>query len=171
MAASDKDNRRKRNDGKKAKPGRRSIPSCNIGNIASEKRNRFFMREYRKLLKREKDSEKRSSTVSEFPANKKENDTENTRNENRHVFGSSSKGKLVKTALDKAQNEYKVKCQQKKQECEKRQRQIEETESALKRYNETKSRKMKKLGKKTKYGQPVMNNRIELLLEKIKTMK
>ena len=42
-----------------------------------------------------------------------------------------------------------------------------EKEEALKKYKEKKMQTYKKLSKKTKKGQPVMKDRLEMLLEKI----
>lgn len=44
---------------------------------------------------------------------------------------------------------------------------INERKDALKKYKETKAEKYKKLSKKTKKGQPVMKDRLEMLLQKI----
>ncbi|XP_012255821.2 rRNA-processing protein FYV7 [Athalia rosae] len=66
-----------------------------------------------------------------------------------------------------AKQEYRKKKEEKMKKKEEIQRRKEEKIEALKKYKEAKALKYKKLSKKTKKGQPVMKDRLEMLLEKI----
>ncbi|XP_050671508.1 uncharacterized protein LOC126969918 isoform X2 [Leptidea sinapis] len=84
---------------------------------------------------------------------------------------------LEKEALVKKDRFFKVKEQFSKVKNEKLKKQQdmekakEEREKKLQQYKKTKQERFKKLSKKNKKGQPVMAGRMELLLNKIKTLK
>lgn len=70
-------------------------------------------------------------------------------------------------AFFKAKKEYQRKQQEEKKRREDAIRVKAEREEALRNYKEKKMRNFKVLSKKTKKGQPVMKDRVEMLLEKI----
>ncbi|OAD56005.1 Thyroid transcription factor 1-associated protein 26 like protein [Eufriesea mexicana] len=72
-----------------------------------------------------------------------------------------------KSAFYKAKQEYLRKKDEKCKQKEETLRVKAEREEALKKYKEKKMQTYKKLSKKTKTGQPVMKDRLEMLLEKI----
>ncbi|CAK9809518.1 Thyroid transcription factor 1-associated protein 26 homolog [Anthophora quadrimaculata] len=67
----------------------------------------------------------------------------------------------------KAKQEFLRKKDEKRKKKEEALRVKQEREEALKKYKEKKMQTYKKLSKKTKKGQPVMKDRLEMLLEKI----
>ncbi|XP_043487336.1 thyroid transcription factor 1-associated protein 26 homolog [Polistes fuscatus] len=73
--------------------------------------------------------------------------------------------------FDIARSAYLQKKADKKRKKEEMLRIKTEKEEALRKYKEKKMQKYKKLSKKTKKGQPVMKERIELLLQKIQQDK
>ncbi|XP_029044298.1 thyroid transcription factor 1-associated protein 26 homolog [Osmia bicornis bicornis] len=72
-----------------------------------------------------------------------------------------------KDAFKKAKQEFLRKKDEKRKQMEEALRVKSEREEALKKYKEKKMQAYKKLSKHTKRGQPVMKDRLELLLEKI----
>lgn len=78
-----------------------------------------------------------------------------------------SKSKKKGYAFYKAKREYQRKKEEKKKVIEDNIRVKTEREEALKQYKEKKLRTFKALSRRTKKGQPVMKDRIEILLEKI----
>ncbi|XP_016921801.1 thyroid transcription factor 1-associated protein 26 homolog isoform X1 [Apis cerana] len=70
-------------------------------------------------------------------------------------------------AFHKAKQEFLRKQNEKRKQKEEALRVKTEREEALKNYKERRMQTYKKLSKKTKKGQPVMKDRLEMLLEKI----
>lgn len=64
--------------------------------------------------------------------------------------------------------EYKRIVENKKQKREEKLKKKKEIQEALERYKQRKAEVYKKLSKKTKKGQPLMKERLELMLEKVK---
>ncbi|XP_046833887.1 thyroid transcription factor 1-associated protein 26 homolog [Vespa crabro] len=83
----------------------------------------------------------------------------------------ASKPKKSPNYFDVIRKEYERKKEDKKRKKEERLRIIAEREEALRKYKEKKMQAYKKLSKKTKKGQPVIKERIELLLQKIQQDK
>ncbi|XP_014612921.1 PREDICTED: thyroid transcription factor 1-associated protein 26 homolog [Polistes canadensis] len=83
----------------------------------------------------------------------------------------TSEPKKSLSFFDIARSEYLQKKADKKRKKEEMLRIKTEKEEALRKYKEKKMQKYKKLSKKTKKGQPVMKERIELLLQKIQQDK
>ncbi|XP_054711695.1 thyroid transcription factor 1-associated protein 26-like [Uloborus diversus] len=73
------------------------------------------------------------------------------------------------TPLKKAQQEYEARKAKREQLKEFQKQKRQEKEEAIKKYLKKKQDNFKKISKKTKYGQPVMSGRIEVLLEKIQS--
>lgn len=71
------------------------------------------------------------------------------------------------SSFHKAKQEFLRKKDDKRKKKEEAERVKSERQEALKKYKEKKIQTFKKLSKKTKQGQPVMKDRLELLLEKI----
>lgn len=71
------------------------------------------------------------------------------------------------SAFHKAKKEFLRKKDEKRKRKEEVTRVKSEREEALKKYKEKKMQMYKKLSKKTRKGQPVMKDRLEMLLEKI----
>ena len=67
-----------------------------------------------------------------------------------------------------AQLEIKRRKGERKQLLEENKKKKMEMEQAIANYKKKKAEKFKKLSKKTKYGQPVMKDRLQLLFEEIK---
>lgn len=91
-------------------------------------------------------------------------------NEEQNEMNPVQKGQKNKNkAFNKAKLEFERLKGEKAAEKEERLRQKQEREEALKLYKKKKNEKYKKLNKKTKRGQPIMKDRIEMLLEKIQS--
>ncbi|KZC14356.1 PREDICTED: thyroid transcription factor 1-associated protein 26 homolog [Dufourea novaeangliae] len=71
------------------------------------------------------------------------------------------------SAFHKAKKEFLRKKDEKRERKEEAMRVKSEREEALKKYKQKRMQTYKKLSKKTKKGQPVMKDRLEMLLEKI----
>ncbi|XP_031847005.1 uncharacterized protein LOC116433244 [Nomia melanderi] len=71
------------------------------------------------------------------------------------------------SAFHKAKKEFLRKKDEKRKKREEAMRVKSEREEALKKYKEKRMQTYKRLSKKTKKGQPVMKDRLEMLLEKI----
>ncbi|XP_053975571.1 thyroid transcription factor 1-associated protein 26 homolog [Hylaeus volcanicus] len=87
-------------------------------------------------------------------------------NENKNENDNEMQPRKV-SAFHKAKKEYLRKKDDKRKKKEEIVRVKTEQKEALKKYKEKKMQTFKKLSKKTKKGQPVMKDRLELLLEKI----
>ncbi|KAI4487879.1 hypothetical protein M0802_011767 [Mischocyttarus mexicanus] len=83
----------------------------------------------------------------------------------------TSEPKKKPSFFDIAKREYERKKEDKKKRKEEMLRIKSEREEALRKYKEKKLKTYKMLSKKTKKGQPVMKDRIELLLQKIQQEK
>lgn len=73
------------------------------------------------------------------------------------------------SAQKMAQEEYKRILEEKKQKREERLKQNEQKKEALQKYKQNKIEKYKKMNKKTRKGQPVMRDRMQMLLEQIQS--
>nr|XP_023019424.1 rRNA-processing protein FYV7 [Leptinotarsa decemlineata] len=69
--------------------------------------------------------------------------------------------------FERAQQEFQRLKDEKQRKVEEFLRKKAEKEAALKKYRKEKAEKFKKLSRRTKKGQPIMNDRMEMLLEKI----
>ncbi|CAH1785740.1 unnamed protein product [Owenia fusiformis] len=121
----------------------------------ADKRKRKMMLDYRKLLQKEKQKMKAT-----------EPGTSGEKSVHEMPRRLSKQDKM--SAFYAAQKQFSLKSQEdvlKKEIEEKRQK---ETQEALDKYNTRKKETQKTLKKKTHRGQPVMANRMDLLLEKIK---
>lgn len=116
-----------------------------------ERRKRAVLRDYYKELQKEHNSQKR------LPVSKDDAKTENE----------TSKIKKKPSFIDVAKREYELRKEEKKRKKEEILRIKTEREEALRKYKEKKMQTYKKLSRKTKKGQPVMKDRMELLLDKI----
>ncbi|KAG8221876.1 hypothetical protein J437_LFUL003252 [Ladona fulva] len=117
-----------------------------------EKRKKAVIRQYIKELKKSK-VENAAAGVSTINPSPEEN-----------------RGKNEKLSAYKlAQLEYERTQEAKRKKKEEYERRKAEREEALNNYKKRKIERYKKLSKKTKKGQPVMKDRIELLLEKIQS--
>ncbi|KAK2581097.1 hypothetical protein KPH14_007921 [Odynerus spinipes] len=116
-----------------------------------ERRKRAVLRDYYKELQKDQSGKKKLS---------ESKDDAKTENE-------TSGAKKKPSFFDITRKEYERKKEEKKRKKEEILRVKTEREEALRKYKEKKIKTYKKLSKKTKKGQPVMKDRIELLLEKI----
>ncbi|XP_071452641.1 thyroid transcription factor 1-associated protein 26 homolog [Hetaerina americana] len=118
-----------------------------------ERRKKGIIREYLKELKKSK------------------LETSSLHTDNQRITSSAgeSSGKRKPSAYQFAQQEYERKKQEKQQRREEAIRRKAEKQEALEKYKQKKMERYKKLSKKTKKGQPVMKDRIEMLLEKIQS--
>ncbi|XP_046431962.1 rRNA-processing protein FYV7 [Neodiprion fabricii] len=114
-----------------------------------DRRKKAVLRQYYK------DLQKGQKNAAHLKTESKDNDTETS--------NPQPKG----NAFHAAKIEYLKKKDEKKNRREEAQRKKEEKIEALRKYREEKALKYKKLSKKTKKGQPVMKDRLEMLLEKI----
>lgn len=73
------------------------------------------------------------------------------------------------SAQKMAQDEYKRILEEKKLKREERLKQNEQKKEALQKYKQNKIEKYKKMNKKTRKGQPVMRDRMQMLLEQIQS--
>ncbi|KAJ8933449.1 hypothetical protein NQ314_014006 [Rhamnusium bicolor] len=86
--------------------------------------------------------------------------------EDKVIVPKNSKGKKIK-AFKKAHLEFHRIKEEKQKQVDKLSKKKAEKEEALQEYKRKKVEKFKKLSRKTKRGQPIMKDRIEMLLEKI----
>ncbi|XP_046395653.1 thyroid transcription factor 1-associated protein 26 [Ischnura elegans] len=118
-----------------------------------ERRRKGIIREYIKELKRSK------AEASSLPLP--------TRVNQRTADPAGESSKKFPSAYQLAKQEYDKKQTEKQQRREEAVRRKAEKEEALEKYRKKKMERYKKLSKKTKKGQPVMKDRLEMLLEKI----
>ena len=117
-----------------------------------ERRKKAILRDYYKELdKSERQTVKKPSSLKD--AEQSENDKETQPKKS--------------SAFRKAKQEYLRKKDEKRKEKEEALLVKSERKEALEKYKEKKMQTYKKLSKKTKKGQPVMKDRMEMLLEKI----
>ncbi|KAG7204408.1 hypothetical protein KM043_004850 [Ampulex compressa] len=86
---------------------------------------------------------------------------------NKHEEAKNASPKPKVSAFRKAKEEYLRKKDEKRKKIAEALRTKAEREEALKKYKQKKMQTFKALNKKTKKGQPVMKDRLEMLLEKI----
>lgn len=122
-----------------------------------EKRREYVMRKYKKELKKSK-----------FPLNSFQN--ENSQASTNMNVQSESSFSISTERLSKvkaAQLELERRKEEKIKKREETQRKKKAIQEAIEKYKKKKAEKFKKLSKKTKRGQPVMKERMQLLLEEI----
>ncbi|XP_011299699.1 thyroid transcription factor 1-associated protein 26 homolog [Fopius arisanus] len=87
--------------------------------------------------------------------------------DNPHEENKEKQPKKKRNAFHSAKLEFQRKLDEKKQRKEEIMRAKAEREEALQKYKQKRMENYKKLSKKTRKGQPVMKDRLEMLLEKI----
>lgn len=117
-----------------------------------ERRKKAILRDYYKELDRsERQTVKKPSSLKDTEQNENDKETQPKKS----------------SAFRKAKQEYLRKKDEKRKEKEEALLVKSERKEALEKYKEKKMQMYKKLSKKTKKGQPVMKDRMEMLLEKI----
>ncbi|XP_022252500.1 thyroid transcription factor 1-associated protein 26-like isoform X2 [Limulus polyphemus] len=132
-----------------------SISWTNTFNYRSsfnDPKKKKIIHEYKKLLRKEQHKQPTTNYQ-----------TSDCKNENSH----GSMKQSGRTTFHRALKEYEKKQSEKKLQQQEQQRIELERNKALQRYQQKKKDRFKKLSKKTGKGQPVMKERIMLLLEKI----
>lgn len=136
-----------------------------------EKRKKTVLREYYKEIKDDDiktkfDVKKIYDEDETKEPSKEENENENNLNTDIRIGQEAAKG-TKKTAFRKAHLEYQRIQEEKKRKKEELTRKKAERDEALKVYKEKKVKKFKALSKKTRKGQPIMKDRMEMLLAQI----
>ncbi|KAF8786415.1 thyroid transcription factor 1-associated protein 26-like [Argiope bruennichi] len=117
-------------------------PKKEVKNVAWDRKKNAILREYRKMHKGKKG-------ISLNPNHNQGNTNDN------------------KTFFKRAMHEYERRKAIKEERKLMKEAKKKEREEALRKYTEKKRENFKKLSQKTKWGQPVMRGRMEILLEKI----
>ncbi|XP_070567613.1 thyroid transcription factor 1-associated protein 26-like [Ptychodera flava] len=145
----------------------------------ADKRKRKIMYKYKKFKQKQKRQQQKQGqleklTVSEMKdrkddveGNLHESPNERKRQQSPSQFNVKGKRKKM-NPYAKEQKEFQRKREEKQKRMEELQKRREETEQALKEYHRKKRSKNKKMNKKTRKGQPIMQFRMDHLLEKIK---
>ncbi|CAD5123010.1 DgyrCDS11397 [Dimorphilus gyrociliatus] len=134
-------------------------------------RKKKVMREYYKMLRKEKINKGSSETGREKKKNQKKeirlNSPDTISDKSEKIKNKKSKKSLYK----QVQEEYKKKQADKKIEVERVSKEKVEREKAIQDYKEVKSKKFSKLAKVNWKGQPNMTSQMHVLLDEIERMK